>query len=63
MYHRGAFREEASKPSRLLALNGAIAEKPQAAIHSICGDRVTHRGRQPLSCVRTPDAKSHEEAI
>ena len=51
-------------PTRLLALNWAITEKPQATIHRICGDRVTHRGdnHQTLRADSSA-AKSHEEVI
>jgi len=63
--HRDALREVASKqpvPTRLLALNWAVAEKPQATIHRICGDRVTHRGDNHQT-LRADAAKSHEEVI
>ncbi|KAF9460265.1 RNA ligase [Collybia nuda] len=70
--HRQALREAAAKypnsnhpiPIRLLALNWSIADKPQATVHRICGDRVTARGdnHQTLRADST-EAKSHEEVV
>jgi tRNA ligase len=51
-------------PIRLLALNWSIADKPQATVHRVCGDRVTTRGdnHQTLRA-DSSEAKSHEEVI
>lgn len=65
--HRQALRDATSKytpPVRLLALHWSIADKPQATIHRICGDRVQTRGEnhQTLRADMSA-AKSHEEVI
>ncbi|RDB18587.1 tRNA ligase 1 [Hypsizygus marmoreus] len=65
--HRQALREVAQKngkPTRLLALNWTIGDRPQATVHRICGDRILERGEnhQTLRADATA-AKSHEDVI
>ncbi|KAG7092787.1 hypothetical protein E1B28_009109 [Marasmius oreades] len=62
--HRTQLQEIArslNPPARLLALNWAL-DKPQSAIHRVCGDRVISRGDNHQT-LRADAAKSHEAVL